>query len=401
MMKSKHNEIIADIILTPLSYLFRTGVGTLHLTINYPKTNEFSATACSQYKWNNSTYTKSDDYVQLFKTTEGCDSTVTLHLTVNKEQSTLIKDSICQGEEYDKNGFNISAIKTCVIGVYSFEKIETSINGCDSIISLKLTILPARSINFTDIPSDTDFYCAGDEVSIHYSLASGNPDTYDISFDEKAIEQEFRESSGTVISNGVVSFDTPFSAKPGVYTAYLTLKNRFTKSQPIPVKFAINYGSEYLKMMWNDVVACSNKNDEFVAYQWYHEDSLIAGATKQMYCDLTGISGNYSVKVTTKDGNQYFICSKYFEKKTAPFNIMPAPNPATANEIFLIKVKGLNDNELKRARLFVYAENGEPVYATDNVQKDNKVKLPIGKYVAIVIVDNDKSANCKILVLPQ
>ena len=68
--------------------LFKTTEGcdstvTLHLTINYPKTSEFSATVCSQYQWNDSTYTTSGDYVQPFKTTEGCDSTVTLHLTIN------------------------------------------------------------------------------------------------------------------------------------------------------------------------------------------------------------------------------------------------------------------------------------------------------------------------------
>ena len=48
-----------------------------------PTTSEFSVTtADSCYKWNDSTYCKSGDYVQTLKTVHGCDSVVTLHLTI-------------------------------------------------------------------------------------------------------------------------------------------------------------------------------------------------------------------------------------------------------------------------------------------------------------------------------
>jgi hypothetical protein len=48
-----------------------------------PTASEFSVTtADSCYKWNDSTYCKSGDYVQTLKTVHGCDSVVTLHLTI-------------------------------------------------------------------------------------------------------------------------------------------------------------------------------------------------------------------------------------------------------------------------------------------------------------------------------
>ena len=55
---------------------------TLHLTINVPSYMEISDTACSSYSWNDSIYTESGDYVQSFTSSNGCDSVVTLHLTV-------------------------------------------------------------------------------------------------------------------------------------------------------------------------------------------------------------------------------------------------------------------------------------------------------------------------------
>ena len=55
---------------------FPTTEGCDSYPINYPKTSEFSATACSQYQWNDSTYTRATT-MQSFQDNGGCDSTVT------------------------------------------------------------------------------------------------------------------------------------------------------------------------------------------------------------------------------------------------------------------------------------------------------------------------------------
>ena len=44
--------------------------------------NEFSATACDNYTWNEQTYTASGDYTQTFTASNSADSIVTLHLTI-------------------------------------------------------------------------------------------------------------------------------------------------------------------------------------------------------------------------------------------------------------------------------------------------------------------------------
>ena len=162
----------------------------------------------------------------------------------------------------------------------------------------------------------------------------------------------------------------------------------------------VNFSSDYLDKMWSDVVSCGNEDKLFSSFQWYHDDTLIAGANKQFYCDLNGLSGTYSVRVTTPSGDSLFVCGKYFEKQAQAFSIVAMPNPATSNQKFDLKVSGLDEGQLQRAKLYIYAENGILVYSTSHVDKTNGVSLPTGNYAAIVIVDNDKSANCKILVRP-
>ena len=54
----------------------------MHLTLNYSESTEFDETVQDSFTWNDSVYTVSGDYVQTFVTINGCDSVVTLHLTI-------------------------------------------------------------------------------------------------------------------------------------------------------------------------------------------------------------------------------------------------------------------------------------------------------------------------------
>ena len=58
-------------------------VVTLNLTINYSTTTTVTDTAENSYTWNGTTYTESGTYQWQGVTTEGCDSTVTLILVIN------------------------------------------------------------------------------------------------------------------------------------------------------------------------------------------------------------------------------------------------------------------------------------------------------------------------------
>ena len=105
-----------------------------------------SATICegSVYTENNFNVSEGGVYTQTLTSVNGCDSTVTLTLTVNPIYNTELTATICEGSVYTENNFNVSEA-----GVYTQNL--TSVNGCDSIVTLTVSVNPVfdTTINAT------------------------------------------------------------------------------------------------------------------------------------------------------------------------------------------------------------------------------------------------------------
>ena len=111
-------------------------VVTLHLTVNPIATTEETIVACDSYEWNGQTYTQSGEYTYTTTAANGCDSIVTLHLTINNSEIGETEyATICYGETFTWNGQTYSAE-----GEYSVTL--TNALGCDSTATLHLTIMP-------------------------------------------------------------------------------------------------------------------------------------------------------------------------------------------------------------------------------------------------------------------
>lgn len=105
--------------------------------------SSFSVTACDSYEWEGISYTSDGDYVQVLTAANGCDSIVTLHLTINNSvhysfTETANSPYIWNGTEYTETG--------------DYTQNFTAANGCDSIVTLHLNILSGISdINISEI----------------------------------------------------------------------------------------------------------------------------------------------------------------------------------------------------------------------------------------------------------
>lgn len=86
----------------------------------------------SSYSFGGNALVNAGTYNATLVSSSGCDSVVTLFLTVNTAISNSIYDTICPGEVVVFNGQNISTP-----GVYSAS--FTRVNGCDSTVYLSLT----------------------------------------------------------------------------------------------------------------------------------------------------------------------------------------------------------------------------------------------------------------------
>ena len=125
------------------SYTGRNAAGcdslmTLQLTVNNAVAVDVNATACDSYTWdaNNVTYTVGGDYSVSGTTAAGCDSTTTLHLTIrNSSTPTTITEHACEQYVWAVGG----STKTFVASA-SFDTLLVNREGCDSLVTLNLTV---------------------------------------------------------------------------------------------------------------------------------------------------------------------------------------------------------------------------------------------------------------------
>ena len=93
-------------------------------------------------------------YADTVPSSIGCDSIVTVDLTVFPTYSTSVMDTICEGATYDFNG-NILSMSGNYIDTL------TTINGCDSVITLDLVVNPTVTFAFDDEICDGTPYTFG------------------------------------------------------------------------------------------------------------------------------------------------------------------------------------------------------------------------------------------------
>ena len=117
---------------------------TLNLSVNPVANTNLTAAICegSVYTENGFNVSEAGTYTQNLQTVNGCDSIVTLTLTVNPVESTTLSAAICDGTTYTENGFNVSEA-----GTYT-QNLQT-VNGCDSIVTLTLNVNPVANTNLT------------------------------------------------------------------------------------------------------------------------------------------------------------------------------------------------------------------------------------------------------------
>lgn len=103
---------------------------TLNLTVG-GSNDTTNITACDNYTWQGNTYTISGFYRDTLVASDGCDSILNLNLAINHTVQTTVNAAICQGQTYAGHSTTGTYIDTYMAS-----------NGCDSIRTLHLTVSP-------------------------------------------------------------------------------------------------------------------------------------------------------------------------------------------------------------------------------------------------------------------
>ena len=121
---------------------------TLQLTVlpeHKPEVTEKTIEYGETYPWQGKTYTESTTDTVVLKDNNGCEYLAILKLTVNAPQPvyTSFADTVCYGETYTWNGYKYTETK-------EYTQTFKATNGADSIVTLKLTVLPEHKPEVTE-----------------------------------------------------------------------------------------------------------------------------------------------------------------------------------------------------------------------------------------------------------
>lgn len=136
---SCNNYLFIDTLLTESGSYTQTFTATngcdslitLNLSIFSSTEAGFNITACESYEWNGQLYTESDTYTYTTQNANGCDSLLTLHLNILEESSSFTEIVSCDNYTWNEQVYEES-------GNYTY--ITNNANACDSVATLSLTI---------------------------------------------------------------------------------------------------------------------------------------------------------------------------------------------------------------------------------------------------------------------
>ncbi|MCR4857178.1 MAG: T9SS type A sorting domain-containing protein, partial [Bacteroidales bacterium] len=177
--------------LSVFNFQFSTQYGcdsTVILTLNIRSANhtEFSETACGNYTWNNEVYEESGDYVQTFTNANGCDSVVTLHLTIYPTVTELDEVNVCESDlpyHYVNGDIDtVFGIGTPNLSVFSFQ-FSTS-HGCDSTVTLLLTISQpvTETVEVTVCENDLPYHYVNGDIDTTFEVGTPNLSVFSFQF---------------------------------------------------------------------------------------------------------------------------------------------------------------------------------------------------------------------------
>ena len=149
---------------------------TMSIMVNQPQENEFSQTVCDMFVWNGIEYTQSGDYIQTLTTHKGCDSVVTMHLTVlqSPQMDIVPNQSICHGDSLVVN-FSPTAQDVSFNWTMSGNAFVSGLAGSGSgniSALLQNHTAATQNLDITAIPTYTSggYACHGNPVTFTVSV---------------------------------------------------------------------------------------------------------------------------------------------------------------------------------------------------------------------------------------
>jgi hypothetical protein len=325
-------------------------------------TSSLQITECSSYTLNNQTYTNSGTYTQTLANanTQGCDSIITLNLTINNTQNT-IQLSGCEPVSINGETYTTS-------GTY-FQTLENS-SGCDSLLTIEVTIGSPNSSSLI-IETCSSYEWNGQTLTESgiYTTTLPNISGCDSTITLDLTIFENTSSTQSVSNCGSVSINGQTYSTSGSYTQVLMSTSGCDSIVTYNVSI-LPFPNASATSVDETTIAAAPANQ---SYQWINctTNQAITGATSISYSATA--NGSYAVIVTNSSGcsdtsncvNITTVSTN--EKKTeTPFSIHP--NPTKGKITFSM-------SNYETASIVIYNALGKVIYANSNVNNGTTVDL--------------------------
>jgi hypothetical protein len=176
---------------------------TINLTINNSSSSTVTQNACGSFTWavNNTTYTSGGAYVAIIPNMNGCDSTITLNLTINNSSSSVVNQSSCDSYTWPINNTNYTSGG-------SYVAIIPNMAGCDSTITLNLAITNSTSSTVTENSCgdytwalNNSTYTSGGTYVATIPNAAGCDSTVTLNLTINSVDATVTSSGATITAN--------------------------------------------------------------------------------------------------------------------------------------------------------------------------------------------------------
>ena len=296
---------------------------------------------------------QSNTYTHILTGVHGCDSTISLTLVVNPVVTTTRAASVCYGGSYAFNGRQLNHSGT-------YNDTVSAVSGCDSIISLTLTVAPVIT------SQRSAFVCSGSSYNFNgrqlnatgnYSdtlTTAGGCDSIDM-LSLTLVSAVTTQQAANLCSGSAYDFNGRSLTTGGTYTDTLTAAGGCDSivtltltvvQKPVPV----------VTLQGTDSLSTT----VFASYQWLRNGQVIAGATSSTYIALQ--NGAYTVAVVDPNGcNDTSAAANVVQVSVEQIAnnalVQLFPNPASGS--LHVAVSGLSGSQVA---IRIYDAYGNLVY---------------------------------------
>ena len=234
--------------------------------------------------------------------------------------------TIIDGETYTWNGTDYETE-----GVYT-QKLQTE-HGCDSIVTLNLTvkenIVENVSLTITE-------QCAGEgalEIEVQHT---GHLTDARLTFSEDALRAGFEDGTYP-IENGVVT--VPYNVKAGIFSVNIDLLFHSRLKHSANKQFTLLFPSSVLEQGWMDAIFVLthdyNGGYDFTNFQWYKKGQMLVGETGPYLYQPLEVGAEYSAMLTELSGLRLMTCPIIITEHT---DITLYPTIVTRKEMMRVSV---------------------------------------------------------------